>query len=42
MSFERYAAFEQEANGVFRKEGPPIAWFTDPVGNILAVIQTGP
>jgi len=23
-----------------RGEGPPIAWFKDPAGNILSVIQT--
>lgn len=27
--------------GVQRRHGPPIAWFTDPAGNILSVIQTG-
>ena len=27
--------------GVQRRYGPPIAWFTDPAGNILSVIQTG-
>ena len=40
VTFERYDAFGQDANGVFREEGPPIAWFTDPVGNVLSVIQT--
>jgi hypothetical protein len=24
-----------------RGEGPPIAWFTDPAGNILSIIQEG-
>jgi catechol 2,3-dioxygenase-like lactoylglutathione lyase family enzyme len=26
-------------NGVFRRGGPPIAWFRDPAGNILSVIE---
>jgi catechol 2,3-dioxygenase-like lactoylglutathione lyase family enzyme len=25
--------------GVFRRGGPPIAWFRDPAGNILSVVQ---
>jgi hypothetical protein len=29
----------QEQNGVMRGNGPPIAWFKDPAGNILSVIQ---
>jgi predicted enzyme related to lactoylglutathione lyase len=28
-----------DENGVMRRYGPPIAWFTDPAGNILSVIQ---
>jgi hypothetical protein len=24
---------------IYRGEGPPIAWFKDPAGNILAVIE---
>jgi catechol 2,3-dioxygenase-like lactoylglutathione lyase family enzyme len=39
VQFERYDGFEQDENGVARAGGPPIAWFTDPAGNILAVIQ---
>lgn len=30
-----------DEKGVQRRYGPPIAWFTDPAGNILSVIQTG-
>jgi catechol 2,3-dioxygenase-like lactoylglutathione lyase family enzyme len=26
-------------NGIFRLGGPPIAWFKDPAGNILSVLQ---
>lgn len=41
VRFERYDGFGQDAKGIDRDaEGPPIAWFTDPAGNILAVLQT--
>jgi catechol 2,3-dioxygenase-like lactoylglutathione lyase family enzyme len=43
VTFERYDGFEQDEKGIARpeggQEGPPIAWFTDPAGNILAVLQ---
>jgi len=39
VRFERYPDFEIDEKGIFRGEGPLIAWFTDPAGNILAVIQ---
>ena len=26
-------------SGIMRDQGPPIAWFADPAGNILFVIQ---
>ena len=29
----------QDARGIAREYGPPIAWFKDPAGNILSVIQ---
>jgi catechol 2,3-dioxygenase-like lactoylglutathione lyase family enzyme len=38
--FERYEGMEQDAKGVMRLYPPPIAWFKDPAGNILSVIQT--
>jgi catechol 2,3-dioxygenase-like lactoylglutathione lyase family enzyme len=38
--FERYEGMEQDAKGVMRQYPPPIAWFKDPAGNILSVIQT--
>ncbi len=28
-----------DARGVYRDNGPTIAWFTDPAGNILSVIE---
>jgi catechol 2,3-dioxygenase-like lactoylglutathione lyase family enzyme len=41
VTFERYAGFDQDEHGICRAEGGPlIAWFTDPSGNILAVLQS--
>src|SRR2546421_5998745 len=41
VSFERYGGMEQDQDerGIFRGGGPYIAWFTDPAGNILSVLQ---
>ena len=40
VSFEKYDGFEQDEKGVARgDEGPDIAWFKDPAGNILSVLQ---
>jgi catechol 2,3-dioxygenase-like lactoylglutathione lyase family enzyme len=39
VRFERYDGFEQDERGIFRGEGPYIAWFTDPAGNVLSVVQ---
>ena len=39
--FERYEGMEQQDNGVMRAGGPPIAWFKDPAGNVLSVLQLG-
>lgn len=39
VRFEHYDGFDQDAKGIDRAGGPPIAWFTDPAGNILAVLQ---
>ena len=44
VAFERYEGFDQDGKGIARTpggEGPDIAWFTDPAGNILAVLQAG-
>ncbi len=37
--FERYDAFEQDDKGISRGDGPYIAWFRDPAGNVLSVLQ---
>jgi predicted enzyme related to lactoylglutathione lyase len=40
VRFERYDGFEQDEKGIARLEdGPDIAWFTDPAGNILSVLE---
>jgi catechol 2,3-dioxygenase-like lactoylglutathione lyase family enzyme len=39
VRFEQYEGFEQDEKGVFRGEGPNIAWFRDPAGNILSVLE---
>jgi catechol 2,3-dioxygenase-like lactoylglutathione lyase family enzyme len=39
VEFERYEGFGQDDKGIAREAGPPIAWFRDPAGNILAVLQ---
>ena len=36
---ERYEGFEQDEKGIARGEGPYIAWFKDPAGNVLSVLQ---
>jgi catechol 2,3-dioxygenase-like lactoylglutathione lyase family enzyme len=39
VKFEQYDEMTQDEKGVMREGGPPIAWFKDPAGNILSVIQ---
>ena len=44
VEMERYDVpdAQPDANGVYRgDQGPAIAWFTDPAGNILSVLQEG-
>jgi catechol 2,3-dioxygenase-like lactoylglutathione lyase family enzyme len=38
VRFERYDGIPQDARGV-SQDGPSIAWFKDPSGNVLSVIQ---
>lgn len=42
VQFEVYneADFKTDEKGIFRGEGPKIAWFKDPAGNILSVLET--
>ena len=41
VSFERYEGTDVETDekGIFRGGGPLIAWFKDPAGNVLSVIE---
>ncbi len=39
VELERYEGFEQDEKGIARGPGPSIAWFKDPAGNILSVLQ---
>ncbi|MFN2587723.1 MAG: VOC family protein [Actinomycetota bacterium] len=41
VKFERYEGFDQDEKGIAHGlgGGPDIAWFEDPAGNILAVLQ---
>ncbi len=42
VRFERYegTGVQTDEKGIFRGGGPLIAWFKDPAGNVLSVIQT--
>ena len=39
VNVERYESFDQDEKGIFRGTGPYIAWFKDPAGNLLSVLQ---
>jgi catechol 2,3-dioxygenase-like lactoylglutathione lyase family enzyme len=39
VQFERYDGMEQDERSIHRGGGPYIAWFKDPAGNILSVLQ---
>ncbi|HSI81846.1 MAG TPA: VOC family protein [Solirubrobacterales bacterium] len=41
VEFERYEGFDQDEKGIARANGggPSIAWFTDPAGNVLSVLE---
>lgn len=39
VRFERYDGLGQDEKGINRAGGPYIAWFRDPAGNVLAVLQ---
>ena len=39
VRFERYEGFDQDEKGIARGQGPDIAWFTDPAGNVFSVIK---
>lgn len=39
VTMERYEGMPQDDDGVMRAHGPEIAWFTDPAGNVLSVVE---
>ncbi|NWF27227.1 VOC family protein [Streptomyces sp. PKU-EA00015] len=39
VTFEKYPQFEADEKGIVRQAGPTIAWFKDPAGNVLSVLQ---
>jgi hypothetical protein len=39
VKFERYEGFDQDEKGISRGNGSNIAWFKDPAGNILSIIE---
>ena len=39
VEFERYEGIDQDDKGIARGGGPTIAWFKDPAGNILSVLD---
>ncbi|MGH9222574.1 MAG: VOC family protein [Acidimicrobiales bacterium] len=40
VQMQRYDGFDQDDKGIARNQpGPLIAWFTDPAGNVLSVLQ---
>ena len=39
VTFERYDGMAQDEKGISRDQGPDIAWFRDPAGNILSVLK---
>jgi catechol 2,3-dioxygenase-like lactoylglutathione lyase family enzyme len=42
VRFERYEGMPTDERGIFRAGGPPIAWFTDPAGNVFSVLESAP
>jgi catechol 2,3-dioxygenase-like lactoylglutathione lyase family enzyme len=39
IQLERYEGMDQDERGIARGDGPSIAWFKDPAGNILSVLE---
>ena len=40
VRFEGYDGLPADEKGVMRGNGPSIAWFKDPAGNILSVLES--
>jgi predicted enzyme related to lactoylglutathione lyase len=39
IAFQRYPEYVQDERGIYHGEGHSIAWFSDPAGNGLCVVQ---
>lgn len=39
IEMQRYEGFNQDAKGISRERGGTIAWFSDPAGNVVAVLE---
>ena len=39
VEFERYDGMGQDEKGIAHEAGPLIAWFKDPAGNVLSVLE---
>jgi hypothetical protein len=39
VPIQRYDGFETDDKGIYHADGHAIAWFTDPAGNVLSVVQ---
>jgi hypothetical protein len=41
VRLERYEGVGTDDRGIYRGECYSLAWFTDPAGNVLSVVQIG-
>lgn len=41
VRLERYPGLETDERGIYHGRGHSVAWFTDPAGNTLSVVQEG-
>jgi len=39
VKLQRYEGFDHDEKGIVRGPGPQIAWFEDPSGNVISVLQ---
>jgi predicted enzyme related to lactoylglutathione lyase len=39
VTIQRYEGFDHDEKGIVRGPGPQIAWFQDPSGNVISVLQ---
>lgn len=39
VTFERVDGLETDARGIFHGDGHAVAWFTDPAGNNLSIVE---